>query len=426
MIKYLNDYVSEFEKDLNKELMTKSWDRPLYEYIVDCFKSLEVVEYIHFIGYEWDPRMSSIDINKHIFKREKGLRKKEKYDYKFINDDKCGLLTVHLKLSKPEVDHKTGNIIVREKDVDKDILIPLQDERGYFFINGKKYYMIYQLVEKSTYTTSSGVVMKSLMPLTVKRVVRECTDITGQKYSCPMYNTFIFKKEMPIMSFIAANGLEYGLQNLMVVPALQFVDTVPEGAETDTESEWIYFQISTKAFIRVHRKLFNKYQYLQSVVAGLLEILTSRFTLDQLNDTETFTKKLAPNNKYEKGKDYLVLFNRLLDVTTKKVMKLNIFHTNDVYSTLRWMMMEFNEIRAKDNQSLDNKRIRCNEYIAQLLTHEFSNKLNRVVSMGSKATIDDMYDMFKFPSIILIQKMHSSGVNVMPHFKNLSYAGNSR
>ena len=81
---------------------------------------------------------------------------------------------------------------------------------------------------------------------------------------------------------------------------------------------------------------------------------------------------------------------------------------------------------VKDNCDLSNKRIRCNEYIAQLLTHEFSNKLNRVVSMGSKATIDDMYDMFKFPSIILIQKMHSSGVNVMPHFKNLSYAGNSR
>ena len=91
-------------------------------------------------------------------------------------------------------------------------------------------------------------------------------------------------------------------------------------------------------------------------------------------------------------------------------MKLNEFHTEDVYTILRWIMMEFNEIREKDNQSLDNKRIRCNEYISQLLTYEFSNKLNRVVSMGSKATIEDMCDMFKFPGNILIQKMHSSGV----------------
>ena len=82
MLKYLNQYESEFEGELNKELMTKSWDRPLYEYIVDCWKSLEVVEYIHFKGYEWNPHMSEIDVNHHIFKREKGLKKKEKRDYK--------------------------------------------------------------------------------------------------------------------------------------------------------------------------------------------------------------------------------------------------------------------------------------------------------------------------------------------------------
>ena len=42
------------------------------------------------------------------------------------------------------------------------MLIPLQDEEGYFYIKGKKYYLIYQLVEKSTYTSNSSVTLKSL------------------------------------------------------------------------------------------------------------------------------------------------------------------------------------------------------------------------------------------------------------------------
>lgn len=142
MIKYLKDYASEFEAELNTDLMTKSWDRELYEYIVDCWKSLEVVEYIHFIGYDWNTTMSEIDINKHIFKRDKGLKKKEKRDYKMINDDRCGLLTVHLLLEKSEKDPKTGEEKIRQKMVHKDMLIPIQDDRGFFYINGRRYYMI--------------------------------------------------------------------------------------------------------------------------------------------------------------------------------------------------------------------------------------------------------------------------------------------
>lgn len=389
--------------------MDKTWDRPLVEYIVDCWKSLEIVEYIQFLGYEWNPRVSSIDVNRHIFKRDKGKKKKEKFDYKFINDDRCGLLTVHIKITKPEVDVKTGANIIREKTIHKDMLIPVSDEDNMFFINGKRYYMIYQLVEKSTYTTANSNVVKSLMPLNVKRVTKKYTDVDDVEYITPVYNTFIFKRELPIMAFVAANGLEYGLAELQVSAIIDFVETIPDD-ETRAGLDYLYFQVSSKCFIRVNKELFLKYTYVQSIVGGLLEILTNRFTISQINDTENFIKKLSPTNKYEKGRDYLVLFNRLLDITTKKILKLNDFHTHDVYAILRWVMMNFNEIRMKDNMSLDNKRLRCNEMISQLLTQEFSNKLNRVVSMGSKASMDDICDMFKFPGNILLQKMHSSGL----------------
>jgi hypothetical protein len=74
------------------------------------------------------------------------------------------------------------------------------------------------------------------------------------------------------------------------------------------------------------------------------------------------------------------------------------------------MMEEFNTLRLKDNCDLRNKRLRCNEYIASLLNAEFSRRLYKVITMGDKATIDTIRDVFKFPGDILIQKMHLSGI----------------
>ena len=96
--------------------------------------------------------------------------------------------------------------------------------------------------------------------------------------------------------------------------------------------------------------------------------------------------------------------------TTKKILLIDDVHKRDIYSLVRWMMMNFNDLRLKDNMNLYNKRLRCNEYISSLLTLEFSKRLNRVIAMGSKATIDNYKEIFKFPGEILIQQMHASGI----------------
>ena len=64
----------------------------------------------------------------------------------------------------------------------------------------------------------------------------------------------------------------------------------------------------------------------------------------------------------------------------------------------------------KDNLSLDNKRLRCNEYIASLLTAEFSKRLNKIITLGNKATMQDFLDTFKFSGDILLQQMYTSGI----------------
>ncbi len=162
MISLLKNYSSEFEPVLNKGLMNKSADAPLVDFVVDSWKSLEVVKNIKVVGWEYTDKESEIDVNKYIFKREKKKKKKERYDYKFVADDRFGKLTVHIQITIIEKNPTTGETIEHVYPIKKDMLVPIQDEDGYFYIHGKKYYMIYQLVEKSSYTSRSAITLKSL------------------------------------------------------------------------------------------------------------------------------------------------------------------------------------------------------------------------------------------------------------------------
>lgn len=162
MLNLIKQYTSEFEPKLNMGLMDKTADAPLVDFIVDSWKSLEVVKNIKVVSWEYTDRESEIDVNKYIFKREKKKKKKERYDYKFVQDDRFGKLTVHLQITLKEKNPSTGEIFEHVYPIKKDMLVPIQDEEGYYYIHGKKYYLIYQLVEKSTYTSRSSITLKSL------------------------------------------------------------------------------------------------------------------------------------------------------------------------------------------------------------------------------------------------------------------------
>lgn len=445
MKKCLKDYIIDYEKDLNVSLMNKEDDAPLVDYIIDSWKSLEVVPQIQFDGYEYTEKESEIDINKHIFKRDKKKKKKDRFDYKFISDDRVGKLTVHLKITLKETDVKTGETFIHTYPIKKSMLIPLQDEEGYFHIKGKKYYLIYQMVEKSTYTSNQSVTLKSLMPIAVKRNIIEesesltnnitneklksqgidVVDVVGKSYSLPYYNVYVFRKEIPILLFYLAHGIDWALDFLEVRNVISFIDKLPE---THDDKEYIYFQISSKCYLQANRYLFNKYTYIQSVVGGFLHVCNNRTTVESLDDRKSWIKKISNPNNYEKGKDILKFFQRLLDESTKKSLKISQYHKSDIYTLLRWIMQEFTMLRLKDNMDLNNKRIRCNEYAASLLTKEFSKRLNKIISLGDKATIDNFRDLFKFSGDILLQQYHSSGilrfddnVNDMNFFSKFKY-----
>ena len=309
-------------------------------------------------------------------------------------------------------------------------------------------------------TSSQSVTLKSLMPVSVKRIpvnispvqaeipveiseaaevlVNEdpdaaakkteevIADVEGRNYHVPVYYIIVFYKEVPVVLFYMSKGITEALDEMQVSNVIQPLDSYPENPDPDC----IYFKISGKCYLEVLEWAFQKYPYVQSVVGGIMTVATNRTTVPQLEDGNQWIKRIVNPPNLDKGKDTLKFFNRLLDDTTTRVLKLYQYHKKNIYTLLRWICQEYNTLRLKDNLSLENKRLRCNETAASLLTMEFSYRLNRLISLGDKATIENYKELFKWPGDLLITKLFQSGllsfddsVNDMNFFKKFKFTG---
>lgn len=407
MLEYIKGFKTEFDDRLNKGIMNHEFDRPLVEHILDAWKSLEIVDSIKIIDWSYSEEEHELDVDKYQRKR-KGTKKVTKGKMcKSIKDDKLGVFRVKVKLTVPHIDPQTGQHTIQEGIVKKVLMIPIVDEDGYIQLKGKKYYMIYQLVDKSTYDNKDSVVLKSLMPVKISRATVSVNEsVDGLIYKLPIYKIKVFKKQVNALLYYAARpgGLQCALEYLMVHNVIHIVDDIGDNDKN------IYFDISKSCFIEVNRKAFDNSLYVRACTGMIAEAVSNRFDASMIHDETIFIRKLTASGSLEKGRDSLTLFNRFLDIGTRKTLLTGEINKSDVHALIRWIMMNFNQLRAKDSNSFYNQRLRVNEYIASLLTMEFSNRLTKIIKLGSKATIDDLTDFFKFDSYLLIQKFHSSGI----------------
>lgn len=438
MKKFIKTYENPFKKDINVELMNKSYDDELIQYVVECAKSLEILPNIKFIGYSFEDMPHKIDYTG-LFKSRTKLTATEKKDKSKnrkpmdILENKLGELTLTWRLSCK------GNT----ETISKKLLIPLPDEDGYFTIKGIKYLLMYQLLEASTYISKNRVTLKSLQAVTLSRTPKNFKATNGLTYACPIFNLMMFKNPVIVLLFYLAR---FGFKNTLTffnaneaIKLISIGDDVNDKLCIDNnvmhvktmtelediyadEGKFIYFPISKKLLIRVNTKLFKKYNYIQSIVGMLKELTTNRLTIEELTDRNFWLEKLdyvnsknakkmdLSNTSSDKGLNTLIHLNRMLDETSKRNLKLNDYHRESIYSILRWLVTEYDNLKMKDNMDLDNKRLRCHEYIASMLTNHFSEKLSRAINLGKKAEIGDIEQIFKFPADLLLLLLYASGI----------------
>ena len=403
---------------LNYGLINKEYDKPLIEYINDSAKSLEVIKNIQFLGSRFVEYESEIDMNKYEKRRKVDNKNKEEIKYTSIEDSRVGELILKFKITfkgKSEI-------------IEKPILVPLPDEYGYYQIKGKKYILMYQLVDASTYVTKNSVVLKSIMPIFLTRKPFTKKDTEGYEYTCPIYSTKVFKNDITIMYFYFAKiGLTKSLRYFSVN---HYIGVSNEKKDTE---HFIYFQISQGFYLKVKRNAFNDSQYIRSVAFMILNVCNSKVNINNMDCRQLWIEKIGnifsvSTNHYEKGKNILVFFDRMLDETTKSNLRIDPKYKKSMYSILLYMLQNFNELKKKDNMDMENKRLRDSEYIASLLNKELSKRILPVVNSGKKLTREKIKDVFKFSGEILITQLYNSGlfryddqVNDMDFFSKLKY-----
>lgn len=410
MLKYLNSLPNDFADMLNKGIMNKEYDQPVVEYIFDAFKGLEILPNIKILGYEWVPDEDKYDMNDHIIRRNSNKNK----IIKNITETRCGVMYIDIEVSGLD---KNG--VMKVHYIKKPLIIPIQDEKGYYLIKGKKCYLIYQLVDKMLYPSFGAVTIKSLMPICVKTSKEEFNELLlkiddkselVQSWTIPVYNIQIFRNAINILLIYSHLGISKTL-NFMEVD--RFIDIIDKNSDYKIREDFVYFACGKKSDIIVvaKRSVFEKEIYVRSIVGCLIKLFEdTKIKFEDIDNWEEWMMIVGGKNTIRRGMYQHVFFNRLLDDITRRELKINDYDKQNIYYLLRWVIQNYHTLWSKDNLSMLNKRLRCNEYIGSFITAELSKRINRLVSLGDKATIKEYLNAFKFPEDIFVTKLYSSGV----------------
>jgi len=391
MLAYLNKLPSDYRDQLNIDLMNKAFDKPLEEYIYDAFKGFEILPNIKILGYEWVPDEDKYDANDHIIRRNSNKNK----IIKSISETRCGVMYVDVEVSGLD---KNGTTKVHY--IKKPIIIPIEDKDGYYLIKGKKCYLIYQMVDKMMYPSFGAVTIKSLMPISVKTSKDDFTDTDGNVYTIPTYTIQIFKNAINVL-LIYSNLTITKTLNFLEVD--RFIHIEQKSDDLPKSNNIIRFDCGKKSdiIVAVRKDIFDQEVYVKSIVGCLVKLFgETKIPYKDIDDWEQWMMIVGGKGTVRRGIYQHIFFNRLLDEVTRKELKINDHDKQDIYYLLRWILQNYHTLWAKDNLSMINKRLRCREYIGSFITAEVSKRINRIVSLGDKATIRDMLNAFRFPKIL--------------------------
>ena len=436
MYAMLSDYCRSFDEKLNLPLIRRELDKPLYLYVYETIKSLEVFDSVKILGYEYKEMPNDIKMNEYQRTRSQNGKKvqEESVEVMHMAESRVNELTIHYELS---IDTKQddGTTKMVSKKYSKNILIPVADDDGYYMLKGKRYILMYQLVDSTTYSTSNSVVLKSIMPIVLKRKSKVIHDVDRNPFTIPLYSTAIFKNEINMMLlFFAKMGFKEGLMYLSMDKVISLTDSLDDDLD-----KYIYFKINQETFVKANRFAFNESTEVKSVVGMILDAVNNRATMKDMLDTNFWLEKLGhqpniqqPNFKRAKARNLLLSVDRMMDMTTRRVLNIAADHKDSMYSALRWMFMNYNELKSKRIMDITNKRLRDNEYIASLMTRELSNSLYRIMSKVRKPqsrNLNTLEELFSFRGDILINNLYNSGlfkfddvVNDMDFFNKLKYS----
>ena len=406
--KIVAEYSDTLSEDINEALFDRRKGKQIYEFIIDDLKSVEMIPnvYLKNIEYITDPSKIDVRLNRRIVKNRKILKQKiEK------------LIPIH----HTAFNALKFNLVINNRTiVENTILIPKYVDRYHLMINSNKTLVMFQIIDNSTYNLKGDVILKTRIPakLSKDKYKIDLTDIvTNTNFSFKtILKIDLFKKKF--------NPLYYPIAKKGIIETIKFFgyQKLIDITESVRNSEvFHYFRINTTLLLEVEKTLFANDIVFRSFILSLFDVFNNRTKMEDIYNSDFWIKRLgslfttSSKNQYNKGLDVLKSFKNVLDITTQKTLCISNNDKDDIYSVMRWIIREFNELRNRDNNSLKNKRIRTNEYIAAYFGNIIKDKINYALNMKP---FDEakLSKVFKFDEYVLF-KLLVGGTRACPLFR---------
>lgn len=427
MLDYIALYPNEHESEINMEFLTSSHDKPMDYYVIQCMKDFESVKNIKILNYEIIEDQDEVDINRHMINinyKKKDLNSIPIPKHIYILDTRYHEIVFNIRV--------TTN--VSQKDITKRILVPTLHD-GYYMINGKKMKVIWQLVDASTYSQRGKNTMKSRMPIIIyHNKFKETPDIYGNIFVLPSYScaqdssgkarkgSYVSKKKKmkfvnPLMIYAAKMGMKKTIKFFGMDGIVKFKKNY-----TKKDEDECYIFECNECYITAKKEIFDAYDLVKSFVCMAVNLQNRDFPveMDLLENREYWTCRIgyigSVKNKniytfLEKGKTFIHMIERLLDVFSIESLRLPDVYKGNVYWIIYWMITEFDHLKERVNIDINNKRIRKNEAIVVgTLGRKIAENINKLIERKTKSkmnTMDTLLELFNFNSDIILTGMRN-------------------
>lgn len=428
LLNYIAMYPNPYESEFNDEIILAPQDPSIADFVIMEMKELEAIENINIEKIEIVSDQDDVDLNRHMVNinyKKKDMESIEIPKLKYINTTRYGEIVFTIRV------HTNLNSRV----IEKRILIPLKHD-GYYENGGKKMRDIWQIVDEATYSQRGKITLKSRMPVIIyQNKHRELYDVEGNLVHAPSYSYALNGKQRrgnfakaarkprakfinPLMIYSA----KMGYQNTLEFFGMEGIVSVEE-MYRDEELEYKYIFPLDELYIKVSKRLFDKYDLVKSFVCMTYNLKSPRdfpVTMANLNDRVYWTCRIgtvgAARSKqlmsfYEKGTTNIFMIERLINTVTKNSLRLPEYYKQNIYYILYWMITNFDELRRYTNTDMRSKRIRKNEVIVNAtLGKKLSENVNKLIEAKGRSKLNNMetlLGLFNFSSDIIVAGMRN-------------------
>lgn len=264
--------------------------------------------------------------------------------------------------------------------------IPTLIDGEYYYINGNRFYPIYQLLDATTFHKENSVTLKTLtLPIKLTRVPTAIFDVNGNQYTSYIFYTDIQRKKVNMLAFFFATiGFFRTLKYFEGPQPMFFICSEDKVVKDDPE--FTFFQVSKTIYLKVKTQYLTSNLNVRSMVACILEVCNKKLTIDELRSvdywkydvmTSYFIKqKVVRNSKIDL---FIESYKRLYDSITQENMRNFEEPKENIYEVLRWMFINFTKLLYRDNASIFNKRVRLSEYQIAPIVRRVMTKMHRVM-----------------------------------------------